>query len=130
LGLFGDLRKLNQQANEISRNYDPAAQMAAGMAQMQQLQRSMEQQTEDLELLRTGTPGEATIIGLADTGARINMVPMVRLNLLVEVQGRPPYPVLLETLLPMHAMAQSGIGQRVKVLVHPQQPARVLVRWG
>ena len=130
MGLFGDLRKLNQQANEINRNHDPGAQMAAGMAQMQQMQQSMQRQTEDLELLRTGVAGEATIIGLADTGARINMVPMVRLNLLVEPQGRPPYPVMLETLLPMHAMAQSGTGQRVNVLVHPQQPNRVLVRWG
>jgi hypothetical protein len=130
MGLFGDLRKLTKQANEISATYDPGAQMAAGMAQMQQMQQSMQRQTEDLELLRIGTPGEATIVGLLDTGARINLTPMVRISLLVEPAGRPPYPVTLETLLPMHAMAQTGIGQRVNVLIHPQQPGRVLVRWG
>jgi hypothetical protein len=130
MGLFGDLRKLNQQAKAIDRNYDPGAQMAAGMAQMQQMQATMQRQTADLELLRIGTPGEATFVGLADTGARINMTPMVRLSLLVEPAGRPPYPVTLETLLPMHAMAQAGIGQRVKVQIHPRQADRVLVRWG
>ena len=57
MGLFGDLRRLQKQANEISANYDPAAQMRAGMAQMQQMQQSMQAQTADLELLRIGTPG-------------------------------------------------------------------------
>jgi hypothetical protein len=130
MGLFGDLRRLQRQANEISAGYDPAAQMRAGMAQMQQVQQSMQAQTEDLELLNTGTPGTATIIGLADTGTRVNMQPMVRLSLLVEVDGRPPYPVDREVILPLHASAQAGVGQRVTVLVHPRQPQRVLVRWG
>ncbi|HTJ33425.1 MAG TPA: hypothetical protein VL738_09360 [Dactylosporangium sp.] len=130
MGLFGDLRRLQKQANEISANYDPAAQMRAGMAQMQQMQQSMQAQTADLELLRIGTPGAATIIGLADTGARVNMQAMVRLDLLVEVGDRPPYPVSRETLLPLGAAAQTGVGQRVNVMVHPQQPERVLVRWG
>ncbi|MEV8513730.1 hypothetical protein [Dactylosporangium sp. NPDC051484] len=127
MGLFGDLRRLQRQANEMSANHDPAAQMRAGMAQMQQ---TMQAQTEDLELLRTGVPGEATIIGLADTGARVNLQPMVRLSLLVEAGGRPPYPVTREVLLPLNASAQAGVGQRVTVLVHPQQPERILVRWG
>ncbi|MGI5242588.1 hypothetical protein [Dactylosporangium sp. CA-139066] len=130
MGLFGDLRRLQKQANEISANYDPGAQMRAGMAQMQQLQQSMQAQTADLELLRTGTPGTATIIGLADTGARVNMQPMVRLDLLVEVGERPPYPVSREVLLPLGASAQAGVGQRVRVMVHPQQADRVLVQWG
>ncbi|MFG2041223.1 hypothetical protein [Dactylosporangium sp. NPDC048998] len=130
MGLFGDLRRLQRQANEISANYDPAAQMRAGMAQMQQAQQTMQAQTEDLELLRTGVPGEATIIGLADTGTRVNMQPMVRLSLLVEAGGRPPYPVTRDVLLPLNASAQAGVGQRVTVLVHPQQPERILVRWG
>lgn len=130
MGLFGDLRRLQKQANEISATYDPAAQMRDGMARMQQLQHSMQAQTEDLELLRTGVPGTATIIGLADTGTRVNMQPMVRLDLLVEAADRPPYPVTREVLLPLGASAQAGVGQRVTVLVHPRQPARVLVRWG
>ena len=130
MGLFGDLRRLQRQSNEISKSYDPAAQMRAGMAQMQQIQQSMQAQTDDLELLKTGTPGTATIIGLVDTGTRVNMQPMVRLDLLVEVAGRPPYPVTREVLLPLGASAQAGVGQRVSVMVHPQQADRVLVRWG
>ncbi|MFI5915337.1 hypothetical protein [Dactylosporangium sp. NPDC051541] len=130
MGFFKDVRKLQQQANEISRTYDPAAQMRAGMAQMQQAQQSLQTQTADLELQRTGTPGAATVLALADTGTRINMVPLVRLTLLVEHGGRPPYPVTTETMLPLHASAQAGVGQRVSVLVDPQRADRVLVRWG
>lgn len=130
MGFFGDLRKLRQQANQLNANSDPAARMRAGTAQMQQVQLSMQAQTADLELQRTGTPGVATVIGLADTGTRINDQPMVRLSLLVEHSGNPPYPVTREVLLPVHAFAQAGVGQRVSVLVHPQQTDRVLVRWG
>ncbi|MEV6931173.1 hypothetical protein AB0M46_42710 [Dactylosporangium sp. NPDC051485] len=130
MGLFGDLRRLQRQANEIGANHDPGAQMRAGMQRMQQMQQSMQAQTEDLELLRTGTPGAATVIGVADTGARINLQPMVRLDLLVEVDGRPPYPVSREVLLPMGAGPQAGPGQRVAVVVDPARPDRVVVRWG
>jgi hypothetical protein len=55
---------------------------------------------------------------------------MVRLSLLVEAGGRPPYPVTCEVLLPLGAGPQAGVGQRVNVLVDPQRPERVLVRWG
>ncbi|GAA2626523.1 hypothetical protein GCM10010399_67540 [Dactylosporangium fulvum] len=130
MGLFGDIRKLKQQADQINADWDPAAQMRAGTAQLQHVQHSMEAQTADLELLRTGLPAAATVIGLADTGTRINLQPLVRISLLVEVAGRPPYPVTREVLLPIHASAQAGVGQRVSVLVHPHQPDRVLVRWG
>ncbi|MDG6108512.1 hypothetical protein Daura_14755 [Dactylosporangium aurantiacum] len=130
MGLFGDLRRLNQQARAIDANYDPAAQMRAGMAAMQQAQHSMQAQTADLQLEQTGTPGAATILALVDTGTRINMVPLVRLNLLVEVNGMPPYPVTVESMLPLHASAQAGIGQRVSVKVDPHRAERVLVRWG
>ncbi|WP_238010716.1 hypothetical protein KZZ52_39515 [Dactylosporangium sp. AC04546] len=130
MGLFGDLRKLRQQANEIDRTWDPAAQMRAGMAQMQHVEQQMRAQTADLELVQTGVPAAATIIGLADTGTRVNLEPLVRISLLVEVADRPPYPVTREVMLPLHASAQAGVGQRVSVLVHPQQPDRVLVRWG
>lgn len=130
MGLFGDLRKLNQQARAIDATFDPAAQMRAGMAAMQQAQHSMQAQTADLRLEQTGTPGAAMILALFDTGTRINMVPLVRLNLLVEYDGRPPYPVTVETMLPLHASAQAGIGQRVSVKVDPHRADRVLVRWG
>jgi hypothetical protein len=129
VGFFGDIGRLRRQADEISRTYDPAAQMRAGMAQMQHVQQSLQAQTAGLELQRTGTPAVATIIALADTGARINLTPMVRLTLLVEPDGRPPYPVTTETMLPLSASARAGVGQRVSVLVDPQRADRVLVRW-
>ncbi|GGM70377.1 hypothetical protein ACFFX1_07205 [Dactylosporangium sucinum] len=130
MGLFGDLRKLQRQAKEIDRTWDPGAQLRAGMAQMQHVEQQLQAQTADLELVRTGVPGAATIIGLADTGTRVNLEPLVRISLLVEVAGRPPYPVTREVLLPLHASAQAGVGQRVSVLVDPRQPDHILVRWG
>jgi hypothetical protein len=75
-------------------------------------------------------PGTATIIGMRDTGARLNLQPIVRIDLLVEQGGCPPYPVTRETVLPVYASAQAGVGQRVSVKVDPNDAGRVLVRWG
>ena len=130
MGLFGDLRRLNQQARAIDATYDPAAQMRAGMAQMQQAQHSMQAQTADLELEQTGTPGAATILGLVGHRHADQHGAAGALNLLVEHAGKPPYPVTVETMLPLHASAQAGIGQRVSVKVDPYRAERVLVRWG
>jgi hypothetical protein len=55
---------------------------------------------------------------------------VVRLGLLVEFGGRPPYPVYTELVLPVEASAQAGVGQRVALMVDPENHDSVLVRWG
>jgi len=130
MGMLRDLRALRKQTEEINRNFDPAARMREGMATMARMQSTLAEQTELLDLERIGVPAVGTIVELTDTGSRINFAPVVRLGLLVEVADRPPYPVTRNVVLPVNASAQAGVGQRVAVLVDPEVPDRVLVRWG
>ncbi|HST80855.1 MAG TPA: hypothetical protein VLL08_03825 [Kineosporiaceae bacterium] len=130
MGLIKDLFALNRQAKEINRNYDPGAQTRKGLEMMQQLNQTLATQTQAQKLTQTGVAAAGSIIGLTDTGTRINGAPVVRLGLLVEVGGRPPYPVYTELVLPVEASAQAGVGQRVALMIDPENHDNVLVRWG
>jgi hypothetical protein len=130
MGLVSGLRALHRQASELNKNFDPAAQMSAGMASMQAATAALQRQNAAVDVLRTGIPGTATILSLVDTGTRINDDAMVTLQLLVQTDGRPPYPVSATMTVPFHAGPQAGPGQRVAVMVDRADPQVVVVQWG
>lgn len=130
MGLLKDMFTLHRQAAELDRTWDPGAQMRQGVERMRQMNETLATQARAQDLARTGVPATASIIELVDTGTRLNFAPVIRLGLLVECAGRPPYPVRTETVLPVQAGAQAGVGQRVAVVVDPANHENVLVRWG
>ena len=73
-------------------------------------------------LLATGTPGEATILQLADTGMRINDDPRVSLLLEVRIPGYPAYQVQKTVTIPLIRMSQVQVGAVVAVMADPTQP--------
>jgi len=81
-------------------------------------------------LTRAGLVATGSVIEMSDTGARIDDAPLIRLGLLVHCGDRPPYPVHTDVLLPRQTSAQAGIGQRVALMVDPENHDSVLVRWG
>jgi hypothetical protein len=130
MGLLKDLVTLNRQAHEINRSFDPGAQARQGLERMRRMNVILAGQTEALGLTRAGLSATASILGVSDTGTRINDVPLVRLSLLVHCGDRPPYPVHTDALLPVNAWGQCGVGQRVALMVDPENRDSVLVRWG
>lgn len=75
------------------------------------------------ELAATGTPGEATILQLEDTGMRINDDPRVAVTMEVRIPGYAPYQVRKTMTLPLIRMSQVQVGAVVAVLADPTQPA-------
>jgi hypothetical protein len=130
MGVVNGLRALHRQASELNRNFDPAGQMRAGMASMQAATAALQQQAAAMDVLRTGIAATATILSLVDTGMRINNDAMVTLQLLVQIDGRPPYPVSATMTVPFYAGPQAGPGQRVAVMVDRADPQVVVVQWG
>lgn len=130
MGLIKNVFALHKQAKEIDRTWDPGAQMRQGVERMRQMNQTFAVQAQAQHLAQDGVPATASIIDLTDTGTRLNLAPVVRVGLLVERGDRPPYPVWTETILPVQASAQAGVGQRVAVMVDPADPEKVLVRWG
>jgi hypothetical protein len=130
MGLVNGLRALHRQASELNKTVDPAGQMRAGVTSMQAATVALQQQTAATDVLQTGIAGTATILSLVDTGTRINNDAMATLQLLVQIDGRPPYPVSATMTVPFHAGPQAGPGQCVAVMVDRADPQVVVVQWG
>jgi hypothetical protein len=94
--------------------------VAASIAIPVYLMRSNQKKTE--ALMATGTPGEATILQLADTGMRINDNPRLSLLLEVRIPPYPPYQVQKTMTVPMIRMSQVQVGSVVAVMADPTQP--------
>ena len=84
------------------------------------LMRSNQKKAE--ALMAIGTPGEATVLQLADTGMRINDNPRLSLLLEVRLPGYPPYQVQKTMTVPLIRMSQVQVGSIVAVMVDPAQP--------
>jgi hypothetical protein len=81
------------------------------------------------KLLQTGVPGQATVMGAAETGVYINERPMVRLQLNVSVPGRAPYSVEHSEVIPLIALGMITPGSSLPVVVDGTDPQKLMVDW-
>jgi len=129
VGFFKDVGRLTKQAKEISKDWDPGAQMRQAQEAMQSASVMMEQQTAAARLAATGDPGTAQVNLARDTGQMINMQPVIELSLLVFLQGQPPYPVTLRQVVPLAQMGRLTPGSRLVVKVDPGARETVWIDW-
>ena len=80
------------------------------------------QQKKAMNLAQNGIQGTATIMGLADTGMRMNDNPRVQLQMQIELPGQPPYTVNKTVTIPLIRLSQVQVGQQVVVFVDPADP--------
>ena len=74
------------------------------------------------ELAAVGTRGEATILGLQDTGMRINDNPRVTITLEIRLPNIPPYQIQKTSTISILQLAQVQPGAVVAVLVDMAAP--------
>jgi hypothetical protein len=72
-----------------------------------------------------GISGHAQVRGVSGTGMKINNVPMMQIDLLVHVQGLPPYPASTKML--QSAMPGVAPGATVPIRADPQNPSDVMI---
>lgn len=75
-------------------------------------------------LRENGLSGTAQVVGLSPTGMRINGVPMMQFDLMIQLDGRSPYRATAK------ALASGGVvppGAVVSVRVDPRNPQDVLI---
>jgi hypothetical protein len=75
--------------------------------------------------LKDGTPAQATILRIWDTGTTINDNPVVGFLLEVRPQNLPAYQAQSRSMIPRLSIAQFQPGAVVPVKVDPQNQARV-----
>lgn len=126
MGLLSDLRTLSRQAEEIRAGYDPVAQAHAGIASMRAARASMQSAVAVLDDTRA-VEGCATVLRVASTGLQVGDLPVAEVDLLVDIDGRPPFPVQVRTGIPLAGAGQAEPGGVVAVRV---VAGAVAVLWG
>jgi hypothetical protein len=126
MGFIGDLNKLNKQAKEISKDYDPGAQMRDALDKMRAVNESME---EANKAMTDGVPGTAQVVTVGPSTGAMNMNPMMRVELLVTPQGGLPRPVSREIVVPLQHLSRVVVGATLPVLVSQTDPNAVAIMW-
>jgi hypothetical protein len=126
MGFIGDLNKLNKQAKEIGKNYDPGAQMQDALSKMKAVNESM---AEASQAMTDGVPGTAQVVAVGPSTGMMNMNPMMRVDLLVTAQGGMPRPVSKQMVVPMQHLVRLQVGATLPVLVSQSDPDGVAIMW-
>jgi hypothetical protein len=74
-----------------------------------------------------GVRANGRIANLAPTGMLINHVPQMKIDLLVEMEGKAPYQASTKMLVPQHALAQIQPGAVLPLRVDPDNPMELIV---
>jgi hypothetical protein len=130
MGFFKDLKKLSKQSKEVSKDWDPAAQMREASAAIEATSEMMAQQTAAARLAESGEPATAQVNAAHDTGALANLQPVMEIDLLVFPEGQPPYPVTLRQIVPLSQVGRLTPGTPLPVKIDPTDPGAVWIEWG
>ncbi len=126
MGFLGDINKLNKQAKEMSKDWDPAAQMQDAMARMKAVNESMSDATQ---AMTDGMPGSAQVVAVGPSTGMVNMNPMMQVDLLVTAQGGMPRPVSKQFVIPMQHLARLQVGATLPVMVSQSDADGVAIMW-
>jgi hypothetical protein len=133
MGLFKDLRDLNEQARRVSAQYpitDVVANAQAGMAQAQQLLDSLAATSSEATAgLVDGVDTTATVVGARQTGLIVSFNPVVDLDLIVVMPGGAPRPVTRREVVAQLHLARAQPGMRLRVKVDPTDVSRLWIDW-
>jgi hypothetical protein len=78
-------------------------------------------------IAQTGTPGQARILGVQQTGTYINRNPVVNILLEVHPQTGQPYQTTVRRIVSMFQIAQFQQGAVVPVRIDPADPTQVVI---
>ncbi len=131
VGVTKQARELQEQ-QQVQAGYQPGmggmvSQMGDMVGQMnEQLKDLADQSGDEQRLLAEGIPGEAVIVAMG-TPARGAVRFNLDIDLEVYVDGRAPYRVANQYIVP--ASAPIGQGVRLPVRVDPSEPAKIAIDW-
>lgn len=80
-------------------------------------------------IARTGIDGQATVMGLGQTGMYLNENPQVEISMMVNVPGQPGYSATRKEFVPMILLGRLSSGQPLPVKVDPLDPSNVVIDW-
>lgn len=84
---------------------------------------------EAQRLKMSGVPGQATIIGMRQTGVYLNEQPQIEMNLQVQTQMHGPYQVTVREYVPLMLLGTLSSGRPLPVKVDPADPQKIVIEW-
>jgi hypothetical protein len=128
MGLFKSIRETQKIAHEISKDWDPGQQRRDGMARMRAAQEMMAQTTKAANIAATGIDATATVAAATQTGAMINMDPVVELAMtVIPASGLPPYPATISQPVNQLQLGRVQVGSNLHVKVDPEDPQSIWI---
>ena len=76
-----------------------------------------------------GVPGQATIVGMRQTGVYMNEQPQIELQLQVQTEMHAPYQVTVKEWVPLMFLGTLTAGRPLPVKVDPANPQRLVIEW-
>ncbi len=132
MGLFGDLRKLNRQSEEMREKFPAQDQLAAlgqVLAQGEQALASMAGGGADgAGLIASGVDAVATVTASRQTGMLVNHNPVIEFDLLVMHAG-VPFPANCRQVVQQLHLSRAQVGCRLRVKIDPADPGAVWIDW-
>lgn len=128
MGFFKDVRTLSKQGNEINRNRDMAAEMAAASAAMTQANQFLADQAGATRLA-SSPRATMQVLAARDTGTVVNMQAVLELDLLVQPEGGVPFPATVRQLVPSAGLGRVAPGGVLTGKADPADPTTVWIDW-
>jgi hypothetical protein len=133
MGMFKDMRTLQKQAKEISKDWDPGAQARDANTRMAALTQSMAAANAAAatsgQVAAAGQAAQATITAVRETGMMVNMQPVLHLDVLVMADGRPPFPASSEGPVSMALLGRLVPGAELNVRYDPANTSAIAIDW-
>ena len=101
--------------------------MAQGTANAASFMKNMANAGDTSRLRSTGLKGTAVIHQFRDTGGRVGVNPVMQLELLVHLDGRPDYPVTHEQQMAPIVVNGLSNGKQLVCHVNPEDPTEMLI---
>ncbi|MGH2662987.1 MAG: hypothetical protein ACRDH8_09320 [Actinomycetota bacterium] len=92
--------------------------------------RSWSKKAAEANRLKTqGVPGQASIMGMRQTGVYLNEQPQIELQLQVQTQMHGPYQVTVREYVPLMLLGTLSSGRPLPVKVDPANPNNLVIEW-
>ncbi len=130
MGFFKDINKLQQQAKEIKKDWDPGQQARDATERM----KALNQQMAAANAAATAPPEDAIdataqVVSVGATAGMLNMDPIMPVEFLVTRPGVSPMPASATVIVPMAHLARLQAGATLPVRVSRSDPSALWVNW-
>lgn len=133
MGIFRDLKRLNDQGKRIREEHpirdqiaDASAKLGAATAMMQQMAASREAAHR---VLTHGVDATAMITGARQQPTLFDHNPLVELDLLVTMPNGVPIPVTRTEVVTLLHLTKAQVGSKLAVRVDPTDPGAIWIDW-